>query len=134
MSHDFRKVAQEAARAASEKKAIDIRVFDLREQSDVADYMVLAGAESSAQMRAIESGVEEALSAQGLRPLRRDGAPRDRWLALDYGGMVLHVMLPDAREFYRLEQLWENPRPVVWEKKAKPRLSTGANPRRRRAS
>src|SRR5216110_2603653 len=107
MTHDFRKVAQEAARAASEKKAIDVRVFDLRQQSDVADYMVLVGAESSAQMRAIESGVEEALGAQGLRPLRRDGAPRDRWLALDYGGMVLHVMLPDAREFYRLEQLWD---------------------------
>ena len=59
--------------------------------------------------------------------------PRDRWLALDYGGMVLHVMLPDAREFYRLEQLWDNPRPIAWEKKARTRAPAAAKPRKRRA-
>jgi ribosome-associated protein len=134
MLKDFKKAAQAAARAASEKKAVDIRVLDLRQQSDIADYIVIAGADSSAQMRAIESSVEEALALQGLRPLRRDGAARDRWLAIDYGGLLLHIMLPDARDFFRLEQMWENPRLVEWEKAPRRALARPAKAGRRSAS
>jgi len=112
---DYRKIAREAARAASDKKAIKILLFDIRNESDVADFMLVAGAESSAQMRAIEDHVEQRLRESGVAPLHRDGHAQDRWLALDYGGFVMHILLPDAREFYRLEQMWENPKLVAWE-------------------
>lgn len=112
---DFRKIAKEAARAASAKKAVNIQLFDIRKNSDVADYMIVAGAESSAQLRAVFEGVVAALQDYGIHPIRQDGHARDRWVALDYGGLLVHILLPDARDFYRLEHMWESPRLVEWE-------------------
>jgi ribosome-associated protein len=132
-TNDYRKFAQEAARAASDKKASDIMLFDIRQESDVADYMLIVGADSSAQMRAIEDSVEERLREWGTLPVHRDGHARDRWLALDYGGFVMHILLPDAREFYRLEQMWEHPKVVLWEAPAKPR-PTKTRKKERKAS
>ena len=114
---DFRKIAKLAARAASEKKGVDISVLDIRHTSDIADYMVIVGAESSTQMRAIYEGVVAVLQDSGIHPVHQDGHARDRWVALDYGGMVFHILLPEAREFYRLEHLWEEARPVSWEER-----------------
>ena len=115
MKRDYRKLARAAARAAESKKAVDVIVFDIRNESDIADYMVIAGAQSSAQMGALSDVVEEALGEQGLEVLHRDGRPRDRWMALDYGALVVHLLLTQAREFYRLESLWEKAKIVKWE-------------------
>ena len=116
---DYRKLARLAAHAAADKKAVDIQVLDIRSESDVADYLVIAGAESSAQMKAVEASVAETLEKSGVRPLHQDGRPTDRWMALDYGGLVVHILLPEAREFYRLEQMWESARSVTWNGKSK---------------
>jgi ribosome-associated protein len=113
---DFRKLAKEAALAADEKKALDIVALDIRKDSDVADYMVIAGADSTPQMRAIYEGVVARLQDLGMRLLHQDGhAKGDRWIALDYGGLLVHILLNDARHFYRLENMWENPKPVTWD-------------------
>jgi len=114
---DYRKIAREAAQAASDKKAVPIVLFDIRQESDVADFMLVAGAQSFAQMIAIEDHVETRLRESGVSPLHREGRAKDRWLALDYGGFVMHILLPEAREFYRLEQMWEHPKVVKWEKR-----------------
>ena len=124
---DFRKLAIDAARVASDKKALDIILLDLRKASDIADYMVIITAESTTQMRAIDDSIDDAMAMHGLRPTHRDDG--NRWLALDYGGFMVHLFLPDAREFYRLEHLWEDPQEVAWEERAAPKKSTA----RRRA-
>ena len=113
----YRKLVVLAARAADDKKAADITVLDIHAASDIADFVLIAGAESAAQMSAVTSAVEETLRAQGHKPLRRDGRPRDRWMALDYGAIFVHVLLSEAREFYRLEQLWESAKKIRWEKR-----------------
>ena len=104
---DFRKLALTAASAADDKKAVDVLVMDIRKESDVADYMVIAGAESSAQMNAVSESVEEELAGKGLPALHKEGRFRGRWMVLDYGGLVVHILMTEAREFYRLEKLWE---------------------------
>lgn len=111
---DFRKLAKAAARAADDKKAVEAVVFDIRKESDVTDYMVIAEAQSSAQMNALADAVEEALRALGQKVLRREGRARSRWIALDYGGLVVHLLLTEARRFYRLESLWEMAKLVRW--------------------
>jgi ribosome-associated protein len=111
MAIDFKKLAQAALHAAEEKKGLHPLVLDLRQSSDVADYMLIVTAESSAQMRAISDGIEDDLKSSGAHLLRREGKPGSRWLAIDYGGLVVHILMPDAREFYRLEQMWEEARP-----------------------
>src|SRR5437867_3043750 len=112
---DFRKVAREAAAAASEKKATEILIMDIRKDSDIADYMVIAGADSSPQLRAIFEGVVAHLQDRGIRLLRQDGHANGRWVALDYGGLLVHILLSEARAFYRLEHMWENPHLIAWE-------------------
>ena len=65
--------------------------------------------------RAIEDAVRHRLTALGVRPVHVDGHRVGRWMALDYGGFVMHLLLPEAREFYRLDHLWENPRRIAWQ-------------------
>ena len=111
-------LAKAAARAADDKKALDIVVLGLGEENDLADYFVLATVESTSQMGAVESSVEEALREAGSRPLHRDGMTRSRarWMVLDYGSIMVHVFLPEARDLYRLDKLWEEAKTVRWEK------------------
>ena len=113
----YRPLAVVAARAADEKKGIDIVVLDIHTSSDLTDFVVIASAESSAQQSAIQKSVEEALRDKGLRPLHREGRPRDRWMVVDYGAIMVHILLTEAREFYRLDQLWETAKKVAWEKR-----------------
>jgi len=88
--------------------------MDIRKDSDVADYMIIAGASSSPQLRAIYEGVVASLQDLGVRLLRQDGHAGDRWIALDYGGLLVHILLTEARTFYRLEHMWENPHMIAW--------------------
>jgi len=104
---DFKRLALVAAEAALDKKALDVRVLDIHKESDVADFVLIAEAGSTAQMRALEGSIEEAFRDQGLRVLRREGRTRDRWIAMDFGGLMVHIMMSEARAFYRLESLWE---------------------------
>jgi ribosome-associated protein len=114
VARDFRKLAKAAAVAVDDKKAVDVLVLDIRKESDVADYMVIAGAQSSTQLRALFDGVEASLLELGIKPLHREGKARNRWLVLDYGGLVVHILSGEAREFYRLESLWEKAKLVKW--------------------
>ncbi len=112
---DYRKLAKAAAVAADDKKGEDILILDVRKESDITDYIMIVGASSSAQMGALEKSIEESLLDLGTRVLHREGRPRGRrWIALDFGGLVAHILLTEARDFYRLENLWENAKTVKW--------------------
>jgi len=113
-TRDFRKLAKAAALAAEDKKAGQIVVLDIRKETDIADYIVIAGADSSAQMKAVRASVKDAMEDLGLSPVHQEGQATDRWMALDYGGLVVHILLPQARNFYRLETLWEKAKTVNW--------------------
>jgi ribosome-associated protein len=115
-SRDFLGVARAAAGACADKKAEDVRVFDARRLSGIADYYVLASVASPPQMLAVREEIDRRIKSEfGLDPLHREGRSGAQWTVLDYGGAVVHVMHRSAREFYGLERLWEGARPVQWE-------------------
>ena len=91
--------------ALDDKRAKDIAVLDLSAVSDSLDWFVLATGESSLQLQALEEAVLERLKAAGRRPRGVEG-PSQRWLLIDYGDLVVHLMSPEARAFYDLEGLW----------------------------
>jgi ribosome-associated protein len=91
--------------ALDDKRAKDIAVLDLSGVSDSLDWFVLATGESSLQLQALEQAVLERLKLQGRRPRGVEG-PSQRWLLIDYGDLVVHLMSPEARDFYDLEGLW----------------------------
>ncbi len=91
--------------ALDDKRAENVVVMDLSEVSDTLDYFVVATGTSNLQLKAMEDGVREKLKEQGLTPRGVEG-PSTRWILLDYGSVVVHIMSPEARDFYDLEGLW----------------------------
>ncbi|MBW6456515.1 MAG: ribosome silencing factor [Trueperaceae bacterium] len=91
--------------ALDDKRAKDIAVLRLEEVSETLDWFVVATGESSLQLQALEDGVRERLKAAKV-PIRAVEGPSSRWILMDYGPFVVHLMSPEAREFYDLEGLW----------------------------
>jgi len=96
-----------AARAASDKRAIDPIIIEVAELLVVTDYFVIVTGNTAIQVKAIVEEVEERLRKEaGVKPIGREGLAEARWVLLDYGDLVVHVFRPEEREFYRLERLW----------------------------
>lgn len=115
----FRTFSIIAARQADDKKADDISVLDLRAvPGSLADYMVLASANSEPHMNALRDSIEDALEAMGLLRLHRDGASSSQWTVLDFGGLLVHIFREEARSFYALERLWPDAKHIAWEPSA----------------
>ncbi len=91
--------------ALDDKRAKDVTVLDLREVSTSLDFFIIATGESSLQLKALEESVRERMKADKVLPDGVEG-PSDRWVLLDYGTVVVHLMSPEARDFYDLEGLW----------------------------
>ncbi len=98
--------AVDAARAGLDKKAEDVLVLDVRGLTSYADYFVLMTAESDRQAGAIADAVDERLKAQGATKVGVEGYESGRWILVDYGDVVAHVLSREARELYDLEGLW----------------------------
>ena len=95
-----------AARAAADKKALDVVVLDLRRATAFMDYFVIVSGQNQRQLVAIADAVQEALRAEQVRPESVEGYPRQEWILLDYGTFVVHIFTPRTRMFYDLERLW----------------------------
>jgi ribosome-associated protein len=94
------------ARAGLDKKAEDVLVLDVRGLTSYADYFVIMTAESDRQAGAIADHVEETMKAQGATKVGVEGYESGRWILVDYGDVVAHVLSREARAFYDLEGLW----------------------------
>ncbi len=90
--------------ALDDKKAREITVLDLQDVSETLDYFIIATGDSSVQLNALEDSVREKL--KGQLTLKGVEGPSARWLLVDYGYIVIHLMSQDARSFYDLEGLW----------------------------
>jgi ribosome-associated protein len=90
--------------ALDDIKARDITVLDLQDVSETLDYFIIASGDSSVQLKALEDSVREKL--KGQLTLKGVEGPSARWLLMDYGYIVIHLMSPEARKFYDLEGLW----------------------------
>ncbi len=100
-------MARLAAEACDDRKAVDIRLIRVEEVSSLADWFVICSGLSDVQVRAIARSVEDRLETElGRLPLRREGQREGRWLLLDYGEVIVHVLTPSEREYYDLESFW----------------------------
>ena len=109
------RLAQLTASYAADKKAIDLTVLDLRGVSSYTDFFVLCSGNTDRQTKAIHDAIIEGMKKDhGVLPRRVEGVGEARWILLDFFDVVVHVFVPEVREFYRLEQLWgEAPKRAV---------------------
>ncbi|MBA3407292.1 MAG: ribosome silencing factor [Solirubrobacterales bacterium] len=108
-------LARVIADFAADKKAIDVAELDLRGVLGYTDFFVVCTGNTDRQAKAIHDGIHFGLKQEhGLLPRRVEGLGEARWILMDYLDVIVHVFTPEAREFYRLEQLWgEAPRRAV---------------------
>jgi ribosome-associated protein len=101
------RLAQLVAGYAADVKAIDPVELDLRGVLGYTDYFVIATGNTDRQTKAIHDRIHQGLKKEhGLLPRRVEGLAEARWILMDYLDVIVHIFTPDAREFYRLEQLW----------------------------
>ena len=102
-------LARQCRDAALGKKAEDVVMLDIRKLANFADYFVLATGRSLIQARAVADAVVEACEDTFGSPIRTEGYSEGGWILVDYGPVIVHVFLPQPREFYNLERLWGKP-------------------------
>lgn len=102
-------LAQACADAARDAKAADVALFDLRNSSSITDFAVVCTASSIPHLRAVIRDIDRLVSERcGASPVYAERSPQSLWSVLDYIDVMVHVMAAEVREFYRLENLWEN--------------------------
>ena len=103
---DTERKLQIVRNAIEDRKAETIDVLDLRERTLIADYFVLASGTSNVHIKGIVDKIIEDMKKHGVRADRVEGYAEAKWVLVDYGDIVVHVMAPEEREFYDLESLW----------------------------
>ncbi len=95
--------------ALDDLKAINTVTLDVSQLTDVMDYMIIASGSSSRHVKSLATNVSVEAKKRGLAPLGIEGGDVGEWVLVDFGDVVVHVMLPATRDFYDLERLWEYP-------------------------
>ena len=107
-------IAEELSRQVQEwladLKAVDVIVLDVRELTDVTDYMIVASGRSGRHVRSIAENIIEHSKKEGHQPMGVEGLDQGEWVLVDLCDVVAHVMQPDVRDFYQLEKLWSRER------------------------
>jgi len=101
-------IANHAIKALDDKKAQDIKLLKTTDVTVLADYFVICTAGSVTHVRTLSDELEAALKKSGETPLRREGGRTGDWILIDYGCVVVHIFMKEAREFYTLERLWSD--------------------------
>ncbi len=115
MENRSKEIMEEIVRVLQEKQAQKVEVINISEVSIIADYFVIASGRTNTQVRALYDYVDEAVKKKfDLDPLHREGVQNARWIAIDYGCVIVHLFHQEEREFYSMEKLWaEAPRVEV---------------------
>lgn len=106
-------LARRAAALASDLKATDVVVLDLRGVTDMTDFFVIASGTSDTHVRSVAQYVMEELKREGATAHSAEGLTHGRWALLDYVDCVVHVFHPALRQHYQLERLWSDAVPVT---------------------
>jgi ribosome-associated protein len=100
-------IKDQVVEALEDVKGQDLRVIDIKDISNFADYMIVVSGTSDTHVKALARSASTSLRQQGVIPLGEDGADVGEWVLVDFGDVVLHVMRPEVREYYDLEKLWD---------------------------
>ena len=92
--------------ALEDMKGVDIRVIDVRDQTSITDRMVIVSGTSTRHVKALAENVVLESKKNGYKPLGIEGENVAEWVLVDLADVVVHVMMPEIRDFYVLEKLW----------------------------
>jgi len=108
---DIRKMEKAVITALEDIKARDIVVLKVAHLSPLFERVIIASAESTRQVKALAANVRDKLKAFGASVISTEGEESGEWVLVDLGAIVVHVMQPTIRQYYNLEELWDQPEP-----------------------
>lgn len=94
--------------AVNEKKAVKPVILDMKEVSGVTDYFLICSGNTPVQVRSIADNIDDKLKESGLPLPKKEGYTEGRWVLVDFGALVVHIMNEAERDFYALEKLWHD--------------------------
>jgi ribosome-associated protein len=97
-----------AKEAAEEKKAIEVKILDMNGISGITDYFLICSGQTPVQVRAIADNILDKAQIAEVPLPNKEGYQDGRWILLDFGSMVVHIMHQTERDFYALEKLWHD--------------------------
>ena len=95
-------------RELEEAKAYDICQLDVRNLTDITDFMIIASGSSHRHVHAMADRIRESTRKESFRPIGIEGDSENDWVLMDFSGVVVHLLMPAARELYNLESLWND--------------------------
>lgn len=98
--------------ALEDKKAVDVKTYDVRGVSGLCDAFVVATGTAAPHLKGLVAGVQQAMRTAGESSFRLSGDPDSGWIVVDYVDVVVHVFSPEARAYYALERLWDGAKPI----------------------
>lgn len=99
-------LAKELVKVLDQKKARDIKLLRVADQTIIADYFIICAGTSNTNIKALAGEAEYKMSERGVMPLRMDGYSEGQWIVIDFGSVLVHIMNRENREFFKLEKLW----------------------------
>ena len=109
---ESRELAIRLARALDAQKAFNIHILEVENLTTVTEYFVIATGNSTTHVGALADEAEFQLGREGVQVLRTEGHDGKRWVLLDYGSVIVHVFTQEAHDYYDLEHLWADAKPV----------------------
>ncbi|MBT3362197.1 MAG: ribosome silencing factor [Chloroflexi bacterium] len=106
-------IARKIVDIASDKMASDILMLDITEIGFFADYFVICSGQSQRQIGAIAQEIDKVMRKDGIKVHHKESTASSGWILMDYGSTIVHIFDVETREYYDLEQLWEQAKPVV---------------------
>ena len=91
-----------------DKKGNDIRIFDIREQSPVTDFVILVSAISEPHAKALKINLDKMIQEKGIPVIGNDNESSSGWMVLDAFNFMVHIQTTEMRSFYELEELWKD--------------------------
>lgn len=105
---EAKELVEKIVQKAEEKKGEDIVALEIGKISPIADYMVIVSGNVPVHTKAICDFIVEEMKKEGVVPLHLEGYNDGRWIAIDYGDVMVNIFLPEIRDYYKLEWLWSD--------------------------
>jgi len=105
-------LASKIVKCADDKKAYDIKLLEIKDLTTLCDYFVICHGTSNPQMRAIFDEIDEKLEESGVKVLNPGASDNTQWLLMDYGDVIVHIFSEESREFYAIENLWNDAKSI----------------------
>jgi len=111
---DVKELVKIAVKAIEDKKGYNIKVLNINEISPLADYFIIATGSNPNQVHAICDEIQEMLAKEKYHSKELEGYDKANWVLMDYRDIIIHIFMPEAREYYNLERIWRDAKEEIF--------------------